>query len=323
MPRDPKPSRLSALARAAGLGTLLLGLLAACGGGTEQYEPFVAGRVLAFGDDNSALTTDGRRYGTNGLNTTTGAIDCNAQPIWVQNVAAYYGHVFAECNTATPPATPRALMYAAPGARVADVEAQVDALVAAGGVRADDMALVMAGMHDIFDLYLQYPTRSEESLRAEATARGERLALLVNRLVALGARVIVSNLPDLGMTPYARAEAAADTSGFDRAALISRLTTSFNETLGVKVLLDGRYVGLVQMDLRTQGAARAPFLFGLVDVGSAACASTVQLPNCTTATLATGATAESWLWADGKVLASGGQNNLATLALERAQRNPF
>jgi outer membrane lipase/esterase len=58
-------------------------------------------------------------------------------------------------------------------------------------------------------------------------------------------------------------------------------------------------------------------------VGSAACATTVQLPDCTTATLATGASAEAWLWADAKVLASGGQNNLATLALERAQRNPF
>jgi outer membrane lipase/esterase len=325
MPRDPKPSRLtSTLARAAGLGTLLLGLLAACGGGTEQYEPFVAGRVIAFGDDNSALRSDGRRYGTNFYDTTTGAFDCNQQPIWVQSVAAYYGFVFAECNTATPPAAPKALMYAAPGARVADVAAQVDALVAAGGVLSNDMSLVMAGMHDVFDLYLQYPTRSEASLLAEARERGERLALVVNRLVALGSKVVVSNLPDLGLSPYARAEATADTSGFDRAALITRLTTAFNETLGVKVLLDGRFVGLAQMDLRTQGAVRAPFLFGLTDISTAACLNTVQLPDCgATGTLNTGVVPGSWLWADGKVLAAGGQTNLATLALERVQRNPF
>jgi outer membrane lipase/esterase len=321
MPREPRTPRF--LARAAGLGTLMLALLAACGGSTTQYEAFVAERVIAFGDDNSALTSDGRRYGTNGLrpdpnnSNNPPVFDCNLQPIWVQSVASYYGYVFANCNTGTPPATPRALMYAAPGARVADIAAQVDALVAAGGVRDRDLALVMGGMHDVFDLYAQFPSRSEASLAAEARQRGERMAQVVNRLVTLGAKVVVANLPDLGMTPYARAE------GGDRAALISRLTAVFNEQLGVKVLLDGRFVGLAQMDLRTQGAARAPSLFGLADVSTAACASTAPLPNCTTGTLATGANAETWLWADGKVLATGGQNNLATVALERAQRNPF
>lgn len=324
MPRESKPNPLrSSFARAAGLGALLLGLLAACGGGTQQYEPFVAGRVLAFGDENTALASNGRRYGVNYIDTTTTVVDCNGYPVWVQSVAAYYGYVFAQCNTSTPPATPKALMLAAPGARVADVAAQVEALVAAGGVRGDDLAAVMAGMHDVFDLYAQYPSRSEASLIAEARDRGDRMAQVVNRLVALGARVVVSNLPDLGMTPFARAQAAADTSGFDRAALISRLTTAFNETLGVRVLLDGRYVGLVQMDLRTQSAARAPSLFGLADISTAACNTTVQAPDCTTATLVTGADAGVWLWANDKVLAPGGQTNLATLALERVQRNPF
>jgi outer membrane lipase/esterase len=319
MPRPSKISR-SFITRAAGLGTVLLALLAACGGGTEQYEAFVAGRVIAFGDDNSALTSDGRRFGTNGLETVSDVtrVNCNLQPIWVQSVASYYGYVFANCNTATPAPTPRALMYAAPGARVADVAAQVETLASTGGgVRPDDLALVHVGMHDIFDLYAQFPASSEAALLAEVRQRGERAAQVVNRLVALGARVVVANLPDLGMTPFARAE------GADRAALITRMTNVFNETLGVKVLLDGRYVGLAQMDLRTQSAARAPSLFGLADISTAACASTAPLPDCTTGTLVTGAIAENWLWADGKVLASGGQNNLASLALERVQRNPF
>jgi outer membrane lipase/esterase len=319
MPRPFKTPR-SFFARATALGALMLGLLAACGGDTEQYEVFVAGRVIAFGDDNSALTSDGRRYGTNGLETVSDVtrFNCNLQPIWVQSVAAYYGYVFANCNTATPAPTPRALMYAAPGARVADVAAQVETLASSGGgVRPDDLALVHVGMHDLFDLYALFPASSEAALLAEARQRGERAAQVVNRLVALGARVVVANLPDLGMTPYARAE------GADRAALLTRMTNAFNETLGVKVLLDGRYVGLAQMDLRTQSAARAPSLFGLADISTAACASTVQLPDCTTGTLATGAVAETWLWADGKVLASGGQNNMASLALERVQRNPF
>ena len=75
------------------------------------------------------------------------------------------------------------------------------------------------------------------------------------------------------------------------------------------------------MDLRTQSAARSPATFGLSDVSTAVCA--VALPDCTTATLVSGGVAATWLWADGKRLASGGQSQLTTLALERAQRNPF
>ena len=321
--------RLSATATVANAAAVLAtaALVAACGGGTSQFEPFIAERVFAFGDDSSVLLSDGKRYGVNGLvtTTTTSTFDCRLEPLWVQNIASYYGFVFAECNVAVAPAlpaVPKAFMRAAAGAKVADVAAQVEAQAAAGGLRDKDLALVLAGANDVLALYAQYPAVSEAALIAEAGLRGERMAAVVNRLVSLGAKVIVSNLPDMGMSPFARAEALANaSSGFDRAALITRLTTAFNERLGVKVLLDGRFVGLVQMDLRTQSAARSPSSFGFVDVSTAVC--TAALPNCTTATLVTGANAGAYLWADGTRLASGGQGSLATLALERAQRNPF
>ena len=308
-------------------GVMALGAVAvvgACGGGTSQYDPFVAERVFAFGDDTSAITADGKNYGVNGLNATTLAIDCTVQPVWVQSVAALYGFVFAECNTAVPPdANPKAFMRAAVGATVADVAAQVNSQVSNGGFRDKDLALVAAGANDIYNLYAQYPARSEESLIAEARSRGEALAAVVNQLVEQNAKVIVTNLHDLGLSPYARAEAAANAaSGFDRAALITRLTTAFNERLGVKVLLDGRYVGLAQMDLRTQAAGRQPTSVGLVDASTAFCA--VAPPNCTTSTAATASTSASqYLWADDKRLSSGGQSLLASLALSRAQNNPF
>lgn len=297
-------------------------IVAACGGGTSQQEPFIAERVFAFGDDSSALRTDGRRYGVNGLTATTNAFDCMLEPIWVQVVASYYGFVFAECNVATPPAVPKAFMRAAAGAKVADVAAQVEAQAAAGGLRDKDLALVLAGANDVLELYAQYPGVPEAALITEARLRGERMAAVVNRLVNLGAKVVVSNLPDMAMSPFARAEAAANAgSGFDRAAFIGRLSTAFNERLGVKVLLDGRFVGLAQLDLRTQSAARSPGNFGFTDVSTAVC--TVAPPDCTTATLVTGATAGTFLWADGTRLAPGGHASLASLALERAQRNPF
>jgi outer membrane lipase/esterase len=297
-------------------------VLAACGGSTSQFESFVAERVFAFGDESSTLTDDGRRYGINGVNSETGAIDCSLQPIWVQVVAGFYGLPLERCNTSSPSVEPKAFMLAAAGARVADVAAQIDARVAAGGFRDRDLALMLVGMNDIIELYQQYPARSELELTAEARARGEAAAAQVNRLIDLGAKVIVSNLPDMGMTPYARAEAEANaTSGFDRAAFISRLTAAFNDRLGVRIRIDGRFVGLVQMDLRTQQVALGPSFYGFDDISTGVC--TVALPDCTTATLAEGKTAAGALWADATRLGSGGQSSLATLALQRAQGNPF
>lgn len=299
-------------------------LIGACGGGTSQFDPFIAQRVFVFGDDNSALTSDGHRYGVNGVVVTDAAttFDCTLNPLWVQSVAAYYGLVFEQCNTATPPAVPKAFNVAAPGATVGDVAAQVDAQVAAGGFADKDLVLVMAGINDVLELYRQYPTRSEASLIDEARQRGDRMAAVVNRIVTLGAKVIVANLPDMGLSPYARKEAAADTSGFDRAAFITRLTNAFNERLGVKVLLDGRFVGLAQMDLRTQAIGRSPASFGFVDISTGFCK--VAPPDCTSDKPAVeGAVASQYLWADDTRLSASGQSLMGSLAVERAQRNPF
>jgi outer membrane lipase/esterase len=306
----------------AAAAALVAAVVAGCGGGTTQYDPFVAGRVLAFGDDTSAMLPDGRRWGINGVDPITGAPDCNQEPNWVQSVAGYYGYIFAECNTSNPPLEAKGLMFAAVTAKVSDVATQVEAMLATGGVRDKDLALVMAGTNDVWELYEQYPSQSEETLIADIRGRADQLAGIVNRLVALGAKVVVVNLPDLGLSPYARTESDNFSgTGFDRAALITRLTTAFNERLGTKVLLDGRYVGLVQLDLRTQAIGRSPQSFGFTDISTAVC--TVLIPNCTPNTLVTGATVNTYLWADDKHLSSGGQSQIATLALDRVRRNPF
>jgi outer membrane lipase/esterase len=300
----------------------LAAAVAACGGAVSSSEAFVPGRVLAFGDEASTLLPDGLRWGINAVDPATGAVDCRQEPNWVQSVASDYGHEFAECRSGDSQQEPRALMSAAPGAKVADVSDQVDAVSSTGGVRDRDLALVLAGANDLWELYEQFPSRSEAALTAEARVRADRLAAVVNRLVGLGAKVVVVNLPDLGLSPYARAERALhEGSGLDRAALISRLTTAFNERLGIKVLLDGRYVGLVQLDQRSQAIARSPGSFGFNDIGTGAC--TVPIPACTTGTLVDGATSSTYLWADGKHLSSGGQSQIASLAIERARGNPF
>lgn len=300
------------------LGALCLGLVAACGGSTTQVEPFVPQRLLVFGDDTSALSQGGRKFGVNALNAN-GGLDCAAQPLWVQTLASVYRFEFAECNPTS--IEPKAFMRAFAGARVADVAAQVEAQVAAGGFRDKDLATVLAGTNDILELYAQYPGRSVPNLLAEARVRGERLAGVVNRLVGLGVKVIVSDLPDLGLSPYALAQKALDPTGVNRALLITELGQAFSEQLGVKVILDGRYVGLVQAQLRFRSIGISPGSFALANITDGIC--TVGLPNCTTATLLTGSDPTSFLWADDTRLSPGGHTQLATLAIDRARRNPF
>lgn len=293
-------------------------LLAACGGGTSQVEVFVAERLVAFGDESSVLTSGGYKYSVNQL-TDTDALDCAARPIWVQYLATAYGMVFAECNP-TNIVDPKAKMRAVADARVAGLAAQIDAHLGDGGFGADAMATVLIGANDVLDLYGQFGTSSRAELLDEARQRGVLIGRQVNRLVDLDVRVIVSTVPDVGKTPFAIAEKAANTDT-DRAALLSDLTYQLNAGLRTTVLNDGRYVGLVLADEMIQAMAISPASFSLSNVTSVPC--TVALPACTTDTLVTGVDPLTWLWADATRMGYGGQNRLGLLAVSRARGNPF
>jgi len=309
-------TRLARLARLAGAAAL--GLLVSCGGSTSQLDAFVPKRYFAIGDETSLLTPVGKNFSVNGLDAA-GNIDCTVQPIWVQSVAAVYGFGFAECAGNSNFDT-AAHILATPGAKVEDMAAQVEAQVAAGGFRDKDLATVLGGANDILELYALFPSLSRDVLLDQARARGKRLALVVNRLIELGVKVVVSDLPDMGMSPYAIAQRNLATD-IDRAQLISDLTTAFNEQLGVNVVLDGRWVGLAQSQLRFQAIKRSPGSFGLGNITDAVC--TEVLPDCSTATLLADATPGTYLWADDTHLAPGGHAQLASLAIDRARRNPF
>ena len=315
----PRFLSLRSMGRAAKplVAALAAALLASCGGGTSQIEAFVADRLVVFGDETSALTSDGRRYAVNTV--TDGVFDCSSQRIWVQALASIYDLTFAECNPNNV-VTPQAIMRAAAGARVADVAAQVDAQLAGDGVAGNTLVTVLAGTNDVLDFYAAFPDTPRSELLSQARARGAQLAVEVNRLVAAGARVIVSTTPDVGLTPYALAEKAAHTDT-DRAALLTTLTSEFNAGLRTTVLNDGRYVGLVLADEMVQAMTISPSSFGLGNIKDAACA--VALPDCTTATLVSGADAATWLWADDLRMAFNAQNRLGILAINRARNNPF
>jgi outer membrane lipase/esterase len=298
-------------------GSVALVLLAGCGGGTSQQSVFVPSRLLVFGDDSSAIAQDGVKYNVNGLDTNN-AIDCSLEPLWVQIVASSYGLKFAECNPQAAAVT--AIMRAQPGAKVADVQAQVVAQIAAGGFRANDMATMLAGANDVLELYAEFPGRSLDDLSAAAGARGAQLAQAVNLLVHQGVKVLISDLPDLGYSPFAIAQKTLDPN-VDRAAVLSKLTSAFNQQLGVNLILDGHNVGLVQAQLRIQEIAQLPGAYGFTNVTDGLC--TVAVPECTTSTLVSGAVASGFLWTDDTHFSPGFAAQIASLAIARVSGNPF
>ncbi len=301
------------------LGALACGVaaavLVACGGGTSQVDPFIAKRVLAMGDESSMLTPTGGKYSVAAVYSDN-TLDCTSNPIWVQSVASLYGFVFNECNPNTSSNT-QAIMLARLGGKADDLPAQIDAQVGAGGFTNRDLVTLMLGANDVLEMYEAVANGSltEAAAKAELALRGERLGKQVNRMVDLGARVIVSTIIDLGLSPYAIAK------GPDAQAQITRLVAAFNGTMRVTIRNDGRYIGLVLADELVQGAVKLPASYTMFNVTDAACA--VALPECTTGTLVDSATAANWLWADATHIAYGAQAKLAEFAVARARNNPF
>ena len=307
-----------------GAGAAMAVLLAACGGG-EQVQEFRATRVFAFGDESSVINSDGTKYSINAL-TTAGAVDCGNNLLWVQSVAAIYGLVFPECNLNAVPG-PVSRIYATVGARVANLSLQIDQQITAGGFAAGDLATVLIGANDIIDQFQQYPGVGEAQLNANLEQAANDLAAQVNRLADLGVKVIIATAPDMGLTPLAGDPAGAN------AALLTRLSSHFNIKMRRGIYNDGRRIGLVLLD-EYLGTVRK-FGLGFINTTLAACLASAPLPNCNPNTLGTdaaavpppatpaSASAATWLWADDRHLTPAGQNSLASLAIQRAQNNPF
>jgi hypothetical protein len=316
-----------------GCGALLwLALLVSCGGGTEQIDPFAPRQLLALGDEMSVLTKDapqGRKYSVNALLSGNTGLDCVALPVWHQIVAYNYGFAYAECNP-TNLAVTAAKIFAAPGAKVDDLAAQLAlARETFGSSFGDtDLFTVLVGANDVLDLfqnvYLPNPTtESYNAVIAELQARGTRLGRFVNdltRLDASGPKVIVSTIPQMNLTPYALQQAAARPDVGVLNALY-QFSQTFNTAMRVTIVNDGRFIGLVELDALLNAGVGDPERYGLTNVTQAVCA--VALPNCDTSTLVTNGNATTWLWASNLWMGATAHLNLGNFANGRANGNPF
>lgn len=314
----------------ASLLAALLGL-AACDGGDPVRE-FRPTRFIAFGDESTLIEGGafaGRKYGVNYVDEA-GALDCTRHPVWAQQLATNFGFVFAECNPAGLAVT--AQMRAVRGARVQDLRGQLADYIANSAPNDLDLVTVMVGMNDVLELYAQYPARTEADISAELRARGENLARGINEVVRYGPRVVALTVPDIGVSPYARAEAIRSGDA-GRPALLTRLVGAFNSGMRLEILNDGRKIGLVfaqeEISLMFFNASS----YGLRNVLDPACRDIATPPDtaslpllaCTNAAdrLAEGASATTWLWADTLRLGPTAQARLGSLAITRARNNPF
>lgn len=335
----------------AGLGAgLALMALGACGGGTEQITPFAPTRMLVLGDEMSVLTnaTDpplgpiGRKYSVNALQAADPTqIDCNALPLWHQVLATTYLFAYRECNPSRLAVT-AAKIYAQPGAKVESLVAQLAVAAAENGSFSNtDLFTVLVGANDVLDvyqnLYLANPgTDAYNAGLAELRLRGVRLAAFVNQLTRAdagdiaGPKVILSTIPLMNLTPYARQEALAR-PGVPVVNVLLDFSNAFNTALRagdsangfVGIVNDGRFIGLVELDALLNAGFNDPTRYGLVNSLQPVCA--VALPGCnnTAADLVPGGNAVTWLWASNLWMGPTAHLNLGNFARGRVLDNPF
>lgn len=301
-------------------------LLASCGGG-DPVEAFVPRRVLAFGDENSVITSDARKYTINALATdaTTSTINCAANPLWVQRLASAFGLVFPDCNP-DGVSDPASLIYAANGATVADLALQIDQHLAADSFSSKDLVTLFVGQNDVLAAYLQYDGTNSAALLSAVYQAGQALAAQAVRVANAGGKVLVLGIPDVSLTPFALAEnaAAGDTS---RTTLLLALDMKFNEGLRLGLIgQSGSQIALMLPDELIQRMVTYPGSYGsMTNVIAAACDAALapSVLQCTTETLVSGATASNYLWADSLHLSPNGHTYLGSAAIAQVQKNNF
>ncbi len=310
-----------------GAALLITSVLVGCGGSGKLIEPFVPKRVVAFGDESSLILPDGRKYAVNGL-LAAGGVDCNINPIWVQKMSNGLGVPMRECPPASTATTTTvnapSLTRAAANATVDTLAAQVDAHLQSDTLGDKDLVTMFVGLHDILAEYATVATSDEATATARLQARGRALAAQVNRVAQAGPPVLVVTIPNVGQSPYGRAQEVAKPGS---AELLGRLTSAFNIAMRLDLINDGRLIGLVDGFDLTRAFVTLPSGFVLTNITEPACLAATPTPDCSTATLnqvnGTSVSPAQYMWADTLHLGPTFHDRLGGIAEARARNNPF
>ena len=195
-------------------------MLSACGGASSTVDPFVATRVIAFGDGFNYVDGAGA-----GLSTVqTGETDNTI----AGRIAARYG-IVVKAVASNALASTGGFSYAVPTAKVSDVATQISTFLSATGnvISKNDLIIIAAGNWDIKG------AASSNDTAAIDTAT-TALVTAIQSLTNAGAEHVVV-IPSINMarTPWAAGSAGISASTIQN--LSNSVSTSFNFTLNTKL----------------------------------------------------------------------------------------
>lgn len=255
---------------------------------------------------------------------------CSDNPLWLQILARSYGLGYKDqCPAETASG---AVTYAAGGATVSDTVAQVAAH--RGEFTSSTLVTIMAGQNDILAAYAQVKagTMTPNVAQNAVAAQGAALAALVNDIYNSGTRVMIVKLPNLGLSPLARADG--------REALLEDLTLAFNTAILSNIKNNGRGIALVDFYDESYRFNKNPTAYGYNDFSSSVCGDTTYQPDGTAVpvipaphvggdqllycnSLTAARATNEYFWSDAINLAPRAHSYLANLAHERVFDRTF
>lgn len=293
-------------------------LLAACGSSTTE-SAISPQRFIAFGDALTDVGQNGSRYTVN-----DGSINN-----WTLQVVNNYGKSLTPVSAGgTSYATGNARVSAKPdaagNANTRTITEQIDAFLASGSFVNTDLVIVSGGISDVIAgmAAVKAGTQTEAAMVAAARKAGEDLAAQVRRLVNAGAKyVVVTGTYDLSKTPWAKT--------IGREALLTNASSRFNDGLLVGIVDLGANVLYVDSAYYVNLYTGVPGNYGFNNATTAVCTSVdatngigigtgqVNSALCNTSTLLSGASQNSYVFADSVYLTPLAHRQFGTYAYDR------
>ena len=311
-----------------GIGTVLvtMTMLASCGGQDDGY------RIISFGDSISDVGAYSSESAGRGKWTT------NPGKVWIELVAERFGYKITPAEVGFGhgaytycPAGSGCTGYAQGGARITDpigighfgtdgttpvlltrpVKSQVDLhLSKAGSFKANDIVFMFVGPNDVFAQWgLIGAGTTEAAASAALQQAGAETAAQVKRIKDAGAgHVYVLTSTNVGKIPLVGILDPAGT--FGTAALLTRLSQSFNASLSSALAASGTNVKFIDIYSFSTEQDTNPTKYGLpatINVTGLACDATKVPTNpvtpgsslyCNASTLVAAGADTSYLWAD-------------------------
>ncbi|MBV7541387.1 SGNH/GDSL hydrolase family protein [Acidovorax sp. sic0104] len=293
-------------------------LLAACGSSTTE-SAITPERFIAFGDAYSDIGQKGTRYTVN-----DGSVNN-----WTLQVAANYGKPLAAVSAggksyAVGNARVKAKPDATGNASTPTITEQIDTFLATNTFGGSDVVFLSGGVSEVIAgmAAVQAGTQTEAAMVAAARQAGEDLAAQVRRLVAAGAKyVVVTGTYDLSKSPWAKS--------INREALLADASTRFNDGLLVNIVDLGANVLYVDSAYYVNLYTGVPANYGFNNATAAVCTSVdpangigigagkINSALCNASTLLSGASQESYVFADEVYLTPSAQRQFGTYVYDR------